>query len=142
LLTREILSEARRHALRRHVWWSALDDLERGILSVAARVIDNVKSTLLNVQIARILTKIKEASLGRLARQVRDFGWRRVREISLFATKYGSVLSWSWVDAGFARYLAFMSLNTRSGGAYSAHRWIKKINDQIRGGKINASGSS
>ncbi|OGD60474.1 hypothetical protein A3K78_08110 [Candidatus Bathyarchaeota archaeon RBG_13_52_12] len=111
MFTREILLEARWHALRRRVWWSALDNMERGILSIAARDIDDVKSTLLNVKLVRILAKIKEASLGRFARQVRDFGGRRAKEISSIGVKFGSCLSGGWVDEVFARYFAFMSLN-------------------------------
>jgi hypothetical protein len=111
LFTREFLSNVRRYALRKCVWWSALDNLERGILSVAARVIDDVKSMLLNVQIVRILAKIKKASLGRFTMRVRDFGGRRSEEISLIALKFGSTVSRSWIDVSFARYLAFMSIN-------------------------------
>ena len=109
------LSEIRRQALRKRVWWSALDGLERGILSVAARIIDDVKSTLLNVQLVSIIAKIREASLGRLARRTRDFGEHRAREISLLGIGLGSRVAAAWVDEGFARYLAFMSLNAPPG---------------------------
>ena len=111
LFTKEFLSKVRFQALRKRVWYSTLDNLERGILTVAARVIDEVKSTLLNVQLVKIIAKLKEASLGRLARQIRDFGGRRAKEISLIGVRFGSSYARGWVDDGFARYFAFISLN-------------------------------
>lgn len=115
MFTSVFLSEIRRQALRKRVWWSALDSLERGILTVAARIIDEVKSALLNVQLVGIIAKLKEASLGTLARRIRDFGERRAREISLLGIVLSSRVAGTWVNEDFARYLAFMSLNAHIG---------------------------
>jgi hypothetical protein len=50
--------------LHRKVWYSALDGLEREILSILARIIDGVKSSVLNVQLVKIITKLAPAGLS------------------------------------------------------------------------------
>jgi hypothetical protein len=115
LFTKVFLYEVKRHALRKRVWWSAIDGLERSILTLAAHVIDDVKSALLKVQLTKIITKLTEASLGRLTTKIRDFGEQRAREISLLCTRLGSDLAGGWINDDFARYLAFMNLNTPTG---------------------------
>ena len=115
MFTKKFLSEVRREALRRRVWWSALDTLERGILTTASIIINDVKSTLLNNQLIHIIKKIRDASLGRLARKIREFGEQRANEISLIGIRFKSNVAKQWVNEGFARYLAFMSLNSPSG---------------------------
>ena len=115
MFTKEFLSEVKRQGLRKRVWWSALDNLERGILSIAARIIDDVKSVLLNIQLVKIIAKLKKASLGRLAMRIRDFGERRSREISQIGVSFGSEVAGTWANDSFAKYLAFMSLNAQIG---------------------------
>ena len=44
MYTSSFLTEVRRKALRRGVWYGALDRVERGILSLAAQVVDRVES--------------------------------------------------------------------------------------------------
>lgn len=111
MFTKRYLHEARREALRRHVWWSALDALERGILTASANISQDIKSTLLVTQLDEIITKIKKASTGIIARRIREFGEQRANEIRQISTQMGSNVAEHWVDEGFARYLAFMSLN-------------------------------
>jgi len=108
------LLKIRHKALARRTWWRVLDGLERNILSVAARVIHEVKSSLLNQQLSVIIAKLNDASLGRLAKRIRDFGEQRAREISSIGKRFGSKVAIQWVDENFARYLAFMSLNGQS----------------------------
>ncbi len=115
MFTRKFLSELRREALRRRVWWSALDVLERGILTASTKIITGVKSPLLNSQLLQIITKIRKASHGRLANRIREFGERKAKEISLIGVRFYSNLAMNWVDEDFSRYLAFMSLNSPIG---------------------------
>lgn len=115
MFTKKYLSEIRREALRKRVWWSALDALERGILTASAKIITDVKSSLLNSQLLDIITKIREASPGRLAKRIREFGEKKAKEIGLIGVRFYSDLAMSWADEGFSRYLAFMSLNSPLG---------------------------
>jgi len=112
LFTREFLSEVRRQALRRRVWYSALDGLERGILTISAKLIDGVKSTLLNVHIVKIIAKLRDACKSGFVRHLERFGVERVRVVQAEAAKLGyrgaGALSG---DLGFIRYLMFLDYN-------------------------------
>jgi hypothetical protein len=112
LFTREFLSNVRRQALRRRVWYSALDGLERGILSISAKIIDGVKSTLLNVQIVRIIAKLRDACKSGFVRHMERYGVERVRVVQEEAAKLGCSGAWALSrDLGFIRYLMFLDYN-------------------------------
>jgi hypothetical protein len=112
LFTREFLSEVRRQALRRRIWYSALDGLERGILWISARVVDGVKSSLLNVQLVNIIAKLRDACKSGFVRHLERYGVERVRVVQAEAFRLGylgaGVLS---RDLGFIRYLMFLDYN-------------------------------
>ncbi|MGD0804213.1 MAG: hypothetical protein ABSA11_09090 [Candidatus Bathyarchaeia archaeon] len=112
MFTGEFLSGVRRQALRRRVWYSALDGLERGILSISARIIDDVKSSLLNVQLVRIIAKLRDACKSGFVRHLERYGVERVRVVQGEAFRLGylgaGVLS---KDLGFIRYLMFLDYN-------------------------------
>ena len=69
--------------LRRRVWFSALDGVERGILCLASRVVEEVRNTALNVELVKILTKCargRSQSLGR-SRKTPNPGLRLIPEV-------------------------------------------------------------
>ena len=112
MFTKEFLSDVRRLALRRKVWYSALDSLERGILSISARIIDDVKSSVLNVQLVKIIAKLKNACKSGFMRHLEGFGMRRARAIRDQAAAFGyKGLNELVRDLGFARYVAFLDYN-------------------------------
>ena len=112
MFTKEFLSDVRRLALRRKVWYSALDSLERGILSISARIIDDVKSSVLNVQLVNILAKLRNACKSGFVRHLEDFGMVRARTIRDQARVFGyKYLDELVRDLGFVRYLAFLDYN-------------------------------
>jgi hypothetical protein len=112
LFTSGFLSEVRRMALRRRVWFSALDGLERGILSISAKIIDGVKSTLLNVEIVRIIAKLRDACKSGFVRHLERFGVERVRAVQAEAARLGYVGAAALSrDLGFIRYLMFLDYN-------------------------------
>jgi len=122
LFTRVFLSEVRRQALRRRVWYSALDCVERGILSISAKVIDDVKSSLLNIQLVRIIAKLRDACKSGFVRHMERFGVERVRLVQAEAARLGyfgaAALS---MDLGFIRYLMFLDYYQPLGwGIYGA----------------------
>jgi hypothetical protein len=116
MFTRGFLAEVRRSALRRRVWYSALDSLERGILTLASRVVDEVRNTALNVEIVKIIAKLRDAAKSGFVRHVEAFGMRRVREIREQAVSLGSLVAGGWArEMGFVRYLAFLDYNQPRG---------------------------
>jgi len=99
------------------VWYRALDRLERGILSLAAQVVDRVDSELLGVELVKIVKKLSDAMRSGFAKCIEEFGVPRARIItSQAAVVFGDVRAFEWIsDFGFVRYLAFSKLNAPSG---------------------------
>ena len=106
----------RRKALRRGVWYRALDRVERGILSLAARVVDRVESAVLGVVLVRIMSKLREALKGGFVRRMEEYGLRRARELAAQAVEWGHRAAKSWAsNLGFAMYLTLIDVNKPTG---------------------------
>jgi len=109
MFDRRFLGDAKRRALRRGVWFSALDVVERGILSLSVRVVDSVRSSLLTIQLVKILAKLRDASKCGFVRHLERFGLERVRAVQAQAEAFGCEWAESLVgDFGFVRYLIFL----------------------------------
>ena len=116
MFTRRFLAEARRRALRHGVWYRALDPVERGILSLAARVVDRVESAVLGVEIVKILKKLCDALKSGFVRRMEEFGFGRVRELAAQVVEWGHRASAGWAsDSGFVRYVTLLDVNAPSG---------------------------
>jgi len=112
MFTKDFLLIIRRQALRRRIWYSALDCIERGILSISARIIDDVKSTLLNIQIVKIIAKLKDAGKSGFIRNLERHGVERIQEIQKQATRLGYKSAGALSkDLNFLRYLMFLDYN-------------------------------
>ena len=112
MFTKGFLSEVRRNALRKRVWYRALDSVERGILSISAKIIDTVKSDVLNYQLVRIIAKLRDAFKSGFVRHFERFGLERVRVIQgqAYSFGYGGAKELSR-DMGFIKYLVFLDYN-------------------------------
>jgi len=121
MFTSSFLVEMRRRALRRGVWFRSLDRLERGIMSLAAQLIDRVESEVLGVVLVKILRKLNDAMRSGFARRMEVFGFRRARMVAGQAAAFGCVGAGGWADdLGFVRYLTFVEVNSPIGwGAQS-----------------------
>lgn len=116
MFTKEFLAGIRRKALRRKVWYSALDRVERGMLSLTSRIVDRVESKVLGVEIVKILAKLRDAMKSDFVRLVESYGVRMAKKLSVQASEWGNMFAdvWSY-DLGFARYLALLNVNKPSG---------------------------
>jgi len=112
MYTSSFLTEVRRKALRRRVWYGALDRVERGILSLAARLVDRVESEVLGVELVKIVSKLNEAMRSRFARCRNEFGFRRARVVAGQALSFGYEMAAGWAsDLDFIRYVTFIRVN-------------------------------
>jgi hypothetical protein len=112
LITSEFLRGIRRKALRRGVWHSTLDKLDRGILNLTIKLVENVKSSTLGVAVTRILARLIDASKTPFMRFFEDHGYTKLRNIVNTAISFGSCLAGSWLsDHDFAWYLSVNSYN-------------------------------
>lgn len=112
MFTNEFLSSIRRQALRKRVWFNAIDSLERGILTIATKIIDEVKSDVLIYQLVKIIEKIESAGKSRFTKHVETYGRERLKVIYSQAEAFGDAYSDRFrEDLGFMRYLIFIDFN-------------------------------
>ena len=94
-LTKRVLLDLRTRSLRKRVWYRALDRIERGLVDLTIRWVDNVR----NSTMARVLLRI----LGKLV-QALEHGMVRVltvgRELALraseLAVRWGNTQAYAW----------------------------------------------
>ena len=106
----------KKKALRKGVWYRTLDRVERGIVSLTARLIDRVESEMLGVELVKILVKLMKALKSGFVRHMEVFGFGRVFELSRLAFEWGNSVAKGWVhDMGFVGYVSMMDLNQQTG---------------------------
>ena len=94
-LTKRVLLDLRTRSLRKRVWYRTLDRIERGLVDLTIRWVDNVR----NCTMARVLLRI----LGKLV-QALEQGMVRVltvgRELALraseLAVRWGNTQAYTW----------------------------------------------
>jgi hypothetical protein len=115
MLTRGYLLKIRHKAIRRRVYHRALDRLERGILDLSTRLLDEARNLVLLEQLLEIVNKLEDAVMSRYQRHLESFGARRVTEIILQALKFGYKEAVGWLQGtGFVEYITVMDLNGAS----------------------------
>ena len=107
------LAEARKAALRRGVWFRALNRVERGVLDLTIRCVDNIRSAKLATIVTAIMNKLELAMESMVERTVRTVGRSLAQKGSRIALSWGNRSAFQWAeDPGFARYLAITQMNT------------------------------
>jgi len=116
MFTGRFLSSVRGKALRRGVWFRALDSLERGILTLASRVVDRVESAVLGVEIVKMLRKLNDAMKSEFVRRMEEYGAFQARKLAAQTAKWGNGTASEWAsDIGLIRYLTLIDINRPSG---------------------------
>jgi hypothetical protein len=96
MFTGNFLDGVRTRALRRGVWFRALDRLERDIFNLTTQIVDKVESEVLGVVLVKILRKLNDAMRSRFARCMEVFGFRRARDVAGQAVALGCIGAGSW----------------------------------------------
>jgi hypothetical protein len=100
-LTGRKLAGVKTRALRKRVWYRVLDRVERGLLDLTIRWVDNVRSRRLTEMLLRILGKLARAMEHGMTR-VLLVGRELALQASVLAVKWGNVEAYSWRhDRGF-----------------------------------------
>ena len=100
-LTGRKLAGMKLRALRKRVWFRVLDRVERGLLDLTIRWVDNVRSGRLTEMLLRILAKLARAMEQGMAR-VLVIGRELALRASVLAVRWGNVDAYSWrLDRGF-----------------------------------------
>ncbi len=110
---REELAKIRGKALRRRVWYRVLSCVERGLVSLTIRCVDQVRSSKLTTMLKEIVGRLREALRSSVDRLMVKVGWPLARRLACLAVSWGNREALSWAsDTGFARYLAVSHMNS------------------------------
>ena len=90
------LAEAKKIALRRRIWFRSLSRIERGILDLTIKYVDNIKSTELAKVLTAIVNKLQTAMKSHLDQLVGTVGRAIAIKISEIATKWGNKSAYLW----------------------------------------------
>jgi len=102
--------------MRAGVWFRTLSRIDRVLIDLTIKVADSIRSYSLAKCVLSVTRKLGGLLESRLARSIREVGFPLACKHSLFAQNWGNVTAAEWArDAGFARYLAVMHFNGRSG---------------------------
>jgi len=105
-LSIKTLNETKKHALRRGIWFKALNRIERGIIDLTVKYVDNIKSAKLAKVLTAILVKLQTTTESMIDRLVRTIGLSLTQKISKIAVRWGNHLASLWAnDPAFARFL-------------------------------------
>jgi hypothetical protein len=114
-LSPEYLRAVRGCALRKRVWYRALDGVERGIADLTLALVDRVKSLRLAEAIAGILEKLETALRSEFTRHVEAYGYGKMRDVIRAAMSLGNRLAGGWATEPFARLLALNDMYSPPG---------------------------
>ena len=104
------LADAKKTALRRGVWFRSLSRIERGVIDLTIRYVENIKSTKLAKVVTAIIEKLQTATENRLERLVRTIGLALSQKLSKIAISWGNKSASQWAnDRSYAKYLLLVT---------------------------------
>jgi len=107
------LAKIRLMAIRNGFWFKVLNRLERGLMTLALKVVKEIHSKVLAKALHSIVTKLLGALESKVSLLMRQVGASLVRKLSLIAQKWGNIFARNWpADQSFVRFLAVMHLNS------------------------------
>lgn len=96
---------------RRGSWYS-LNRVERGILDLTIRYVDEIKSETLTLAVSRIICKILKMLKSPFLRKAENYGLELADKISKIAVSWGNTCASEWTcDRSFIRYLGVQAIN-------------------------------
>ncbi len=105
-LTRSSLFHMKHQALRSRIWFRALSRIERGLLDLTMKWVDNVRSAKLAATLGRILTKLHLA-IHQTSVRTLQMGQNLARRMSDLALSWGNRAATRWrSDLNFQMALA------------------------------------
>jgi hypothetical protein len=116
-LDRSQLVKIKLKAMRAGVWFKALPRIDRVLIDLTIKVVDNIRSTSLAKCIFSVARKLEGLLESKFSRAIREIGFPLACKLSSFAQKWGNRSAQDWAkDMRFVRYLAVMKLNGRGSG--------------------------
>lgn len=111
-LTRNEIIRVKARALRRGVWFRVLTKIERACVDLVIKVVERVRSRLLQKVLSSVIKKLEEAMESRVQRLMREIGDNLAKKMSQIAEDWGNKSAVRWAkDAGFVQYLTITYMN-------------------------------
>jgi hypothetical protein len=110
-LTKPLLIKIKHKALRLKIWYR-LNNIERTIIDLTIKCVDEIKSIKLKNIILKILNKIKEIFENKFIKKIYEIGLKEVINIVKIAYSWGNKESLKWIkDKNFIFYLGIKKMN-------------------------------
>jgi hypothetical protein len=111
-LNRSQLTKLRVKAIRAGVWFRALPRIDRVLVDLTIKVIENIRSAHLAKSLISVVGKLEGLLESKVLKSLRLIGRPLAEKISLTAQKLGYTPAKSWAeDSSFAFFLAVMHTN-------------------------------
>ena len=111
-LNKKQLMNLKTKAMRSGVWFKALQRIDRVLLDLTIRVVDNIRSATLSKSILTLTRKLEEAMESSFSIRLREIGLPLAQKISLTAQRLGNNSASEWAsESSFAIFLAVMHVN-------------------------------
>lgn len=112
-LTRSELAKLRVRALRRGIWFRVLSRVERGLMDLAIKVVERVRSLVLARSLIGVVEKLVGSMESEVARLMKTVGRSLAGKLSEIARNWGNSSARLWANnLGFIQYLAVMQMNS------------------------------
>ena len=116
MYTRDFLLRVKRKALRRGVWFRALDGLDRSFINLTCTLLNKIDSITMVRGIMDIVLKLREAMKGEFQRLTETFGVQRAWKAVAYALRWGNKDASFWRDdPGFHMFHAMIEFNSPMG---------------------------
>jgi hypothetical protein len=108
-LNRTELIKLKLKAIRAGVWFKALPKIDRVLVDLTIKVVDNIRSISLAKSIFAVVGKLEGLLESSVLKSLRLIGRPLAEKISLIAQKWGNASAKAWAtDQSFAFFLAVM----------------------------------
>jgi hypothetical protein len=102
-------------ALRSGAWFRALKRIDRVLIDLTIKVVDNIRSSTLAKSILMLTNKLERVMKSPFSRRLEKIGLSLAQKISLEGQKIGHPSAISWAsDSSFAFFLAMMQINNNA----------------------------
>lgn len=110
--SRSDLLLVKKKAFRRRLWFKIINQMERGLINAVVRIVEVVRSRLLNEVLRSIVGKLTSALESRVKRMMREIGQPLAQKISFIASSWGNESAEKWIsDKGFIQHLTVTLMN-------------------------------
>jgi len=116
IISPSFLIDIRKKAIRKRIWYNAIDSLERGIVNLTINLVENIESLTLLKVLKSILNKLNEISKSDFIRHFETYGFAKAEEVVKLAVGFGYESATNWINyPSFARLLTLNDMNTPHG---------------------------